>query len=100
MFLVGGEGLRGNSLQPPKHLPRQKSKTIIKRSDIIGHIKVGAKLLHDAEQQKKQEEEMTQSLGDYTIVDLQSKILEMTVSSSMKINSITVSWGDGKPGYS
>ena len=76
-FSVGGENLRSSILQPPK---RQKTKTLIKRSDILGHVKAGSKLLHDAEEQKKQEEEMVQSLGDYTIVDLQSKILEMTVS--------------------
>lgn len=66
------------SLPPP-----QKAKTLIKRSDILGHIRAGSKILHDVEEQKKKDEEMVQSLGDYTIIDLQSKILEMTVSMSL-----------------
>ncbi|XP_053403791.1 uncharacterized protein LOC123554678 [Mercenaria mercenaria] len=61
---------------------KQRSKSLIKRKDLMDHYKAGFKILEDEEMQKHQEEELTKSLGDYTIVDLQSKILEMTDAKS------------------
>ncbi|KAH3844173.1 hypothetical protein DPMN_086428 [Dreissena polymorpha] len=44
------------------------------------HVKAGAKLLEDAEQHQIQEEELEKNLENYTILDLQTEILGMTVS--------------------
>lgn len=63
---------------------RQRSRSLIKRKDIMDHFKAGFKILEDEELQKHQEEELQKSLGDYTIMDLQSKILEMTDARSIK----------------
>ena len=45
----------------------------------MDHYKAGFKILEDEEIQKHQEEELEKSLGDYTILDLQSKLLDFTV---------------------
>ncbi|KAL4220764.1 hypothetical protein ACF0H5_021158 [Mactra antiquata] len=61
-----------------------KNKSLIKRKDIMDHFMAGFKRLEDEEQQKQQEEELQKSLGEYTIMDLQSKILQMTDAKSVK----------------
>lgn len=53
-------------------------KSLIKNKAILEQIRLGNKLLEDAEEERRQKEEISQSLGDYTIQDLQSKLLEMT----------------------
>ena len=57
--------------------PKQKS--LIKNKTILEALKQGTKQLEDEEAQRHQEEEMTKSLGEYTIMDLQSNILNMVV---------------------
>lgn len=79
---VQGERRRSSVLQQESH--SAKSKSLIKRKDILEQIKMGTKLLEDAEAEKRKEEEMTKSLGDYTILDLQSKLLEMTDTRSAR----------------
>lgn len=57
---------------------RSRPKTLIKRKDIMDHYKAGFRVLEDEEIHKQQEEELEKSLENYTIMDLQSGILEMT----------------------
>ena len=57
-----------------------KKYSLIRRKDILEQIKQGNRLLEEYEEQKQKEEEMTKTLGEYTMFDLQSRILEMTVS--------------------
>lgn len=70
----------------PHDLPPAGGKTtsLIKRKDILDQIRQGNKLLEEYEEQKQKEEEMTKSLGEYTMLDLQSRILEMTDAKSVK----------------
>ena len=58
----------------------KKQKSLIRRKDILDQIKQGNRLLEEYEERQKQEEEMTKTLGEYTMMDLQSHILGMTVS--------------------
>ncbi|XP_060557928.1 probable DNA double-strand break repair Rad50 ATPase isoform X2 [Ruditapes philippinarum] len=64
------------------HSGKQQSKSLIKRKDLMDHYKAGFKILADEEIQKNQEEELEKSLGDYTILDLQSKLLDFTDAKS------------------
>ena len=57
----------------------KKQHLLIRRKDIMDQIKMGNKLLEEYEQRQKEEEEMTKTLGEYTMLDLQSHILGMTV---------------------
>lgn len=61
-----------------------KTTSLIKRKDILDQIRQGNKLLEEYEEQKQKEEELTKSLGEYTMLDLQSRILEMTDAKSLR----------------
>ncbi|XP_052272045.1 uncharacterized protein LOC127872725 isoform X1 [Dreissena polymorpha] len=71
------------------HTPGTKSRqtTLIKRADIMVHVKAGAKLLEDAEQHQIQEEELEKNLENYTILDLQTEILGMTDPKAVRRTS-------------
>lgn len=62
----------------------KKQHLLIRRKDIMDQIKMGNKLLEEYEQRQKEEEEMTKTLGEYTMLDLQSHILGMTDARSLK----------------
>lgn len=74
----------GESRRPvhEHHSGKQRSKSLIKRKDLMDHYKAGFKILEDEEIQKSQEEELEKSLGDYTILDLQTKLLDFTDAKS------------------
>ena len=81
-FIV--QGTRRQLTTYPSESGAARTRSLIKRSDILQHIKHGNKLLEDAEETKHKEEEITKGLGDYTVLDLQSELMEMTVSFIMK----------------
>ena len=81
---MGIQGEKRRSAATPSDTSSAKTKSLITRNDILEHIKAGTKLLEHAEENKHQEEEIAQSLGDYTILDLQSKLLEMTDAKSLR----------------
>lgn len=62
----------------------KKQKSLIRRKDILDQIKQGNRLIEEYEERQKQEEEMTKTLGEYTMMDLQSHILGMTDARSLK----------------
>lgn len=93
------------SRQPSKL--QQNSNSLIRRKDLIEQVKVGAKLMMDSEEQKQKEQAFDNSLRDYTVLDFQSKILEMTpvitdAKSVRKLNlsqeAIPATLGAASPG--
>ena len=75
----------------PPHLGSGKKQptSLIRRKDILDQIKQGNRLLEEYEERQKQEEEMTKTLGEYTMMDLQSHILGMTVCSLLGKDKIS-----------
>ena len=66
-----------------------KTRSLIKRKDILEQIKMGNRLLEEYEEQKQKDEEMTKTLGEYTMLDLQSHILDLTVSCNLSVNTVS-----------
>ena len=73
----------GKQITPTQESKQQGSgkthPSLIRRKDILEQVKLGTKLLEEYEEKQKEEEEMTKSLGEYTMLDLQSHILGLTV---------------------
>lgn len=84
----------GKQITPTQESKQQGSgkthPSLIRRKDILEQVKLGTKLLEEYEEKQKEEEEMTKSLGEYTMLDLQSHILGLTDARGLKRESVSI----------